>query len=356
MIICALFSFALSEGQVMDDITEIEAQLEKSGVSVGLKEIFSSILSGEMRFEPEKALNRLAQTVRERAGKVSAFLAKAAFFMLMTAFIRRLIPDGNNGKGALTAIHLICALSMYQEVRAFFDDAKSAIDGILSLIDAITPILVSVVSFTGNAHTSAFITPMGAFVSGALSTYFQKGALRILEALACLCLAGAAGNMPLGKITDTVRSVFKWLIGVVMSVFLFLMSTGGAISGAYDGAFVKGLKYAADSLIPIVGSDIAGKMESITGSAQLVKSAAGVTGMIALVSACLLPAIDIFLAMWGLRALSALLECVSDKESACLADGFAGVFSLLFSLIAAALCMALVYVGVAVGMAKRMFS
>lgn len=356
IIILMLFCFsALSEDVQADEFLKIEAQLSESGVSIGLKEIFSNILSGEMEFTPEKAVDTLIGAVRGRVGTASVFLTKAAFFMLMTAFLLRLLPDGKNAKGAIMLIHLIVALSMYREVCVFFVSAGNAIQRISSLIDSITPILVSVVAFTGDAHTSAFITPVGAFVSGILSTYFQKGALHILEALSCLCLAGAVCDLPLSKMTDTVRAVFKWLIGAVMSVFLFLMSTGGAIAGAYDGVFVKGLKFAADSLIPIVGSDIAGKMESITGSAQLVKSAAGVTGMIALIGACLLPAIDVFLAMWGLRALSAMLECVSDKEAMSLADGFAGVFSLLFSLILASLCMAVVYVGAAVGIGKRAF-
>lgn len=351
-----LFCFsALSEGVQADDLLKIEEELMDSGVSIGLKEIFSSVLSGEMQFAPEKCMETLIDTVRGRIGAVSAFLTKAAFFMLMTAFILRLLPDGKNAGGAMMLIHLIVAFSMYKEVNAFFVSAGQAIQRISSLIDLVTPMLVSVVAFTGDAHTSAFITPAGAFVSGMLSTYFQKGALGILRALSCLCLAGAVCDLPLSKMTDTVRSGFKWLIGVIMSVFLFLMSTGGAIAGAYDGAFVKGLKFAADSLIPIVGSDIAGKMESITGSAQLVKSAMGVTGMIALIGVCLLPAIDVFLAMWGLRLLSAMLECVSDKEAMRLADGFAGVFSLLFSLILASLCMAVVYVGAAVGLGKRAF-
>lgn len=353
--LCLCFFSALSEGVQADDFLRMEALLENSGVSVDLKDIFSSIISGSMEFTPEKVTDALIAAVRGRIGAVSAFLSKAAFFMLMTALLCRLLPEGRNGRGAMTAIHLIAALSVYEEAGAFFALAGKTIESLTSLIDSVTPILVSVVAFTGDAHTSAFITPLGAFVSGALSAYFQKGALMILKVLACLCLAGAVCDMEIGKLTDTVKSLYKWLIGVTVSVFLFLMATGGAIAGAYDGTFVKGLKFAADSLIPIVGSDIAGKMESITGSAQLIKSAAGVTGIIALIGACILPAIDVFLAMWGLRALSAMLECVSDKEAMSLADGYSNIFSMLFSLILASLCMAVVYVGAAVGIGRRAF-
>ncbi|MBR3927639.1 MAG: hypothetical protein IKJ65_01400 [Clostridia bacterium] len=352
----AIFAFAFSAlceaGQAID-FSHIQAQLTYEAEMIDLRQIFTEIMSGEFSIEPGQVMDKVTGAVYGRVGSVSKFLTKAAFFMLMTAFFKRLTPEGKNAKGAHLAIHLIVALSMYKEISVFFALAKEAIERIASLIDALTPIFVSVIALTGDAHTSAFITPLGAFVAGALSTYFQKGAFRILEALACLCLAGAVSDLPLGKLTDTVRSMFKWLIGVIVSVFLFFMSTGGAIAGAYDGAFLKGLKFAADSLIPIVGSDIAGKMESITGSAQLVKSAAGVTGVIALVSACLMPAIDVFLAMWGLRALSAIVQCVSDKETTNLADSFSGVFSLMFSLILASLCMAVMYAGVFVGIGRR---
>ncbi len=350
---CFLFLPAQAEGGQAESFSEMEAILTDADVPVGLKEMFSAILTQNISFSPEKITDALTDAARSRVQAVSKFLTKAAFFMLLTAFFKRLLPEGRSGKGAVTAIHLIVALSMHSQVRVFFSSAKTAISRILSLVDTLTPMLVSVIAFTGDAHTSAFITPLGAFVSGSLSAYFQKGALRIVEALYIMHLASSVSDMPVGRMMDAVKSLFKWLIGAVMGVFLFFMSTGGSIAGAYDGALVKGLKFAADSLIPIVGSDIAGKMESITGSAQLVKSAAGVTGMVALVSACLFPAMDIFLAMWGLKILSALMECASDRETASLIDGFSGIFSLLFSLILASLCMAIMYVGVSVGIGRR---
>lgn len=358
LLLCSFFLFllsALSQEKPAVDFVDMERILSRGGVSLSLKEIFASVLSGDAKFSPDAVLKAILNAVRGRVGMVAQFLTKATFFMCLAALLKQLLPDGKSAKGAAMVIHLIIALSLYGEIRTFFLNAKAAVERISGVIDAVTPILVSLIVFAGDAHTSAFITPFGAFLSGALSTWLQKGSFALLSLITCLVLAEPFGDLPLGKMKEMVKSILRWLIGSVVSIFFITMSAGGAIAGAYDGALVKGLRYAADSLIPIVGSDIAGKMESITASAQLLKSAAGVTGMVALLSACLFPAIDVFLAMWGLRALSAILECVADSFTIQLADGFAGVFSYLLSIIAACLIMGIVYIGIAVGIGKRVF-
>ena len=331
----------------------VEEQLYEEGVDIGLEEIFLSVLSGEAELSPETIVRSVFEKIAERTKAVSRFLRKASFYMCMAACLNRLLPDGKNARGAMMIIHICVMLSVYTDVQAFFQSSRSAIESVSKVIDSLTPMLVSLIAFTGDAHTSSFITPFGAFLSGTIASWFSKGALSLLSVLSCLHLITQIGDMPLGRMTDMIKSVFKWMVASATGLFFLLMSAGGTIAGTYDGALNKGLKYAADSLIPIIGGDIAGKMDSITSSAQLLKSAAGVTGMAALIGACLIPAIDVFLAMWGLKALSALLECVSDKEAMQLADGFAGIFSCLLSLIAAFLCMGIVYIGVAVGLGKR---
>ncbi len=355
VILTAVF-VCVSYGEETDDaisFSEMEKQLENAGSEMDLQAMFEAIVSKDASITPDEMLARLKEALLSRIGLAARFLKKAALLILISAFVSRFIQSARTGRFACFTIHLISALTLYYEMITFLQNTERSLSAISGLIESATPILVGILALTGETHVSAFITPMGAFVSGAIGMGLQKIGIMLIKLYAALTLAGSIGEMPVKRLSEGISSLFKWLIGSAVSLFLLFMATGGAIAGAYDGAFFKGLKYAADTLIPIVGSEIAGKMDSITAGAALLKSAAGVTGMMALFNVCLYPALDAFINLWGLRFLSCLLESVSDGDGVSVAESFSKVFALMFALIAAAASMGLLYLSAVVGVGRR---
>lgn len=356
LILTACFAADAQEGlQAAVSFEEMDRQMKEAGGQASLQGIFEEIVSGNAHISLETLTEKILTLVKERIFRVGGFLTHAAWLMLVCALFSRLLPQSGKKSGAMTAIRLIAAVSVYEKLEMFLKDSERAIGAVSALIDTAAPILVSLLALAGGTHSGAFISPAGAFASGAVSSLLQKGGMALLRLLCALILARSAASLPLDRLTDALKSAVRWLIGSVMSLFLLFMSAGGAVAGAYDGAFQKGLKYAADHMIPIVGSDIAGRMDSIASNVFLLKSAAGVTGIIALADVCLRPAVDVFLAMWGLRALAAVLEPAADGKTVQLADDFSKVFSYLLSLIAASVCMGIVFIGAAIGIGRQMF-
>ena len=344
---CAAFA---QEAISFDEMAE---QLKNAGTEMDIQAIFDAIISKDASFTPEEMLSRLADAFRSRIGLSARFLRRTTLFILIAAFVSRLLPNAHTGKFAYFIIHLIAALTVYYQTMAFLKNTDRALSAISALIESATPILVGILALTGDTHFSAFVTPMGAFVSGAITVGLKKAGIMLIKIFAALTLAGSIGEMPVKRLSQGIGSLFKWMIGSAMSLFLLFMATGGSIAGAYDGAFFKGIKYAADALIPIVGSEIAGKMDSITAGAALLKSAAGVTGIAALLNVCLHPAIDAFINLWGLKFIACILEPVSDGETVSIVEAFSKVFALMFALIAAAVSMGILFLSAGIGIGRR---
>lgn len=341
------------EGGSEISFDEMEAILENAGMEMDMQAIFDAIVSKDASFAPEEMLSHFADSVKSRMGQSAGFLKKTTLLILIAAFVSRLLQNAHTGKFAYFLIHLIAALTVYSDSVSFLKNTERALSAISHLIESAAPILVGILALTGETHLSAFVTPMGAFVSGAIGVGLQKVGIPLIKVYAALTLAGSIGEMPVKRLSEGIGSIFKWMIGTSVSLFLLFMATGGAIAGAYDGAFFKGLRYAADALIPIIGSDIAGKMDSITAGAALLKSAAGVTGMAALLSVCLPPAIDAFINLWGLRLVACMLESVSDGETTRIVEAFSKVFALMFALLAAAVSMGILFLSAVIGAGRR---
>lgn len=332
----------------------INEQMNGDGGSIDLQLVFSVLMEGDIEGLKDELLKKGQALFYERLTRVGAFIAHAAWLSLILSIVSRFVPV-SSGSGAMLVINLIVCISLLERSQVFFDDVKKALHALSGVIDQVTPMMVSLLALTGGTHLSAFITPAGAFASGAGAVYLQKGALTLIYAYLCAVLMKSVSGAPLSRLTTCLKSLVTWLIGTVTGAFLLFVSAGSVLSGAYDGAFQKGFRYAADHLIPIVGSDIAGKMDAISSSVQLVKSASGITGMIALAAVCIRPALDVFLVMWALRILAAVLEPVACPETVSALDGFSSVFSLLFSLICASLSMGVVLLGAVIGVGMRAF-
>ena len=79
-------------------------------------------------------------------------------------------------------------------------------------------------------------------------------------------------------------------------------------AATYDGVTMRTAKYAASSLVPMVGGMVSGTMDTMLGCALLVKNAAGLAAILLTMSVVLMPVLRLVAQMFLLRLASALAE------------------------------------------------
>ena len=98
-----------------------------------------------------------------------------------------------------------------------------------------------------------------------------------------------------------VGALLKWLITILLSVFLLAfiayLNLSGVISGGADAATVKAAKFTISNMVPVVGGVISDTAETLLAGAGVLRNAAGVFGMLAVLGICMVPLLN--LAMTG---------------------------------------------------------
>ena len=84
--------------------------------------------------------------------------------------------------------------------------------------------------------------------------------------------------------------------------------------------------------MPVIGGEVSEAMEALTASARLVKSAVGVTGMLALILACAGPLARVGVAALSAKLAGAAAELAGEPRIARLAEQFGDVLILLTAL------------------------
>ena len=127
----------------------------------------------------------------------------------------------------------------------------------------------------------------------------------------------------LGNLTDTVKldkfqsfltSGFKWIVGIVFTLFAGFLSIQGITAGRYDSVSIKATKFAIKSYIPIVGSYIADGMDFLVLGSILVKNTVGLVGILIVFLTVLSPVISIVIIKLGLQFSGAVLEMCGSKK------------------------------------------
>ena len=347
-----LFLYARAE-ETAFTFDGVQKTLDDAGKEINLKQVFMSLIDSESGADIKEAMRRITHLIMREAGKVSAVLSKTAAVIFSGALIKKAVPDGKGGKTAVFIINFCVFYTLFVLTKDLYFTALDSMKIIGTLADTMTPVLTALLALTGGTRSAALLTPMGAFASGLMSDVLIKGGASSVTVLLALSMSEAFGGLKLTRLRGFISSVFRWLTGACLGVFLAFMTTGGLIAGAYDGTFVKGAKYLTGSLIPIVGSEIAGRMDSLVSGAQLVRNAAGVTGLIALASVGLVPILKVLVCAWGLKLISAMAECVCEEETVKLLEGLAGIFMCLIALMACACAMIVILIGATIGMGNR---
>ena len=165
--------------------------------------------------------------------------------------------------------------------------------------------------------TAASGSPAMAVVKHGATILFSDFLLRLIHSLLIpLCYAFVAANVAWAALANEglkrLAGFLKWLITMVLSVVLLVfvgyLNLSGVISGGADAATVKAAKFTLSNLVPVVGGVISDTAETLLAGAAILRNAAGVFGMLAVLGICVAPFLNLgahYLLYKGTAALAA---------------------------------------------------
>jgi len=332
------------------DLSSWQAAADEAGAQLNVMETLTALARGEAGFSPEGLWQLLCEIVlgeaRGMRGRLMLFMGPA----LLWGISRQL--TGGDGPGG--AAGYVCFLSgagaMLSAFASQMELARTTIRRLGSLTEQVFPVLTALMSSTGRAGTAGLLGPLAAFGGGALTALTGRIAVSLCGGAAVLAVAGnLSGRIRLSSLFSLFCAAGKWLLGAVMTVFLAMIGLCGVIGPAQDGVTLRAARYAADSLLPVVGGDIADAMDGMAASAALVRSAAGVTGVIVMLAVCLRPVIRLTLGLLTLRLAAALTEPVADGPLISCAGQLGKATQLLLAAVSVSAALFVTLTGVCIG-------
>ena len=195
------------------------------------------------------------------------------------------------------------------------------------------PVMTTALAAQGGVTASASLYVGTAAFDALLSGLIAS----ILVPMVYLYLALAAANAAVGddllkKLRDFLKWLMTWTLKTVLYIFTGYMGITGVVSGTTDAAALKAAKLTISGVVPVVGGILSDASEAVLVSAGVVKNAAGIYGIFAILALIAEPFLRIGVHYLILKLTTAVCGIFGSKRITDLVGDFTSVMGLLLAM------------------------
>lgn len=194
-------------------------------------------------------------------------------------------------------------------------------------------VMTAAMAAQGAVTSSAALYAGTALFSSILSALISKALVPMIYVFLALAAANSAvGEDVLKKLRDFVKWLLSWCLKIVLYVFTGYMAVTGVVSGTTDAASLKAAKLTISGVVPVVGGILSDASEAVLVSTGVIKNAAGVYGMLAVLAVCVGPFVKIGAHYLLLKLTGAVCGVFGSKRATELIGDFATAMGLLLAM------------------------
>ena len=304
---------------------------------MNISDVINSAITGKI--DNNKILKKLLKIFgKEIVSSLKTIIAVLVIVLIHS--IIKAVADNLETSNISKTIYYVQYILIVTIVMSNFSDLilsiTSTIQNLIGFMNSLVPLLITLMIYTGNIATSSLLEPIILiiieFISNIILTLILPG-VSIITAL--MVVSKLSDKVQIGKLTKFFKSSIVWFLGIILTVFVGVVSLEGTLASSVDGITAKTAKAAVSSMIPVVGKILGDSVDSVLGCGLVLKNALGVVGVIIIIGICATPIIKLSVLTIMYSLSSAIIEPLADDKIVKLLEDFSGIFKLLLGILCA---------------------
>ncbi len=330
-----IFQEQQSEFKIKDFLKETKKYTSNFLENIDISEIFKDATKGKIDNKKifAKILNLLGKEVKGTLKTLISILIIVLIHSLLKS-----ITDGLEHKEVSKIIYYVEYILIVTIIMSSFseilDSVKNSITDLIGFSQSLIPLLITLMLYTGSITTSSVLEPILLFLIQFIANLIQNLILPVVSIIVVLIvISKISERIQITKLAKFMNTSIVWFLGIVLTLFVGVMSLEGTLTASVDGITAKTTKAAVSNLIPVVGKILGDSVDTVLGCGVVLKNAVGVVGVIVIIGICLLPIIKLatFSIMYSI--LSCVIEPLADEKIVKLIEEMSGIFKLLLAIL-----------------------
>lgn len=330
-----IFQEQQSEFKIKDFLKETKKYTSNFLENIDISEIFKDATKGKI--DNKKIFGKILNLLGKEVKGTLKTLISILIIVLIHSLLKS-ITDGLEHKEVSKIIYYVEYILIVTIIMSSFsevlDSVKNSITDLIGFSQSLIPLLITLMLYTGSITTSSVLEPILLFLIQFIANLIQNLILPVVSIIVVLIvISKISERIQITKLAKFMNTSIVWFLGIVLTLFVGVMSLEGTLTASVDGITAKTTKAAVSNLIPVVGKILGDSVDTVLGCGVVLKNAVGVVGVIVIIGICLLPIIKLatFSIMYSI--LSCVIEPLADEKIVKLIEEMSGIFKLLLAIL-----------------------
>lgn len=263
--------------------------------------------------------NKIFQNIISLLGKEIFISLKSAILILIIILLMAILNGINENSQILNIVYLVCFIAIasitignFTQIISMF---KNTSDILSKIVQIVSLFLIAILIGTGAITSTGLIQPLILFMAsliGFIITYIIIPCISVSVALNVI--SSMSDNFKFNELSKMFSKCAIWIIGIVLTLFLGILSLETTLSASVDSLTVNVTQAAFSNFIPVVGKFFSDSLETVIGTSKIIGKAGGVVGIVSMVVISSVPIIKIASVCIVYYLLAAISEIVCKEE------------------------------------------
>lgn len=234
-----------------------EAKKYSSNVykDIDFNELFNSAITGNIN--NKTIINNILKILgKEIVGSVAVIGSIILIIIIHSIF--KSLSEGLENKTISQITYYIQYILIVTLIMTNFSNIlimiKESIQNLVGFMNNLIPILITLMLTTGNIVSANLMQPIILFIITFIGNFITTIIIPlVLIATALGIISKISDKIQIDKLSKFLKSSVVWILGVILTIFVGLISVEGSLSSSVDGITAKTTKAAVSSFIPVVG-------------------------------------------------------------------------------------------------------
>lgn len=302
---------------------------------IDIGQILNSAISGNVDNSTlyKRILNILGGEVQVGIKSILGILA-----IIIIHSILKAISEGLENDAISKMIYYVQYIAIVTIIMTNFSDivnlVKETTTNLIGFMNTLIPVLISLMLYSGSITTSSILEPIILFMINFIGNLIQDLFIPILLIITTISIVSKISDkVQVEKIAKFLKSSTIWFLGIILTVFVGVVSLEGTLSSSIDGITAKTAKSIVSSGVPVVGKILGDVVDSVLGCGVILKNAVGLVGVIVIIGICILPILKLSVLTISYQLVASVGGVIADEKIVKLLEQIADIFKILLAIL-----------------------
>lgn len=348
-ILICIFGTSISIADTEDEV--INSQMDSFNISsfideankysnnilkdIDIHELLNNAIKGEV--DTNQLLKNIFPLLGTEIKEALKVMGSILIIVLIHSVLKSISDNLNNKSVAQITYYvqyILIATVIMTNFSSIITLSKEAVGNMISFIQLLFPLLMTLMLASGSAVSVNLVQPIILFIINLISNIFQSIIIPIiLVGTALAIVSKISDRIQIDKLSKFLKSSSVWVIGILLTIFVGVLSIEGTLGSSVDGITAKTAKAAVSSFIPVVGKVLGDAVDTVIGCSAILKNAIGIVGVIVVIAICITPILKLAIITIIYHLTAALCEPIADSKIVSLISQMADTFKILLAIV-----------------------